>query len=133
MIVEIVERLDRPRLQHPLRRCEVDQVIRVNDQRPQAQLVPTLTERLCVHFWNPRRPALPHPGACRKNLQRVAAQFARRFQRVQVASCDGGVDANPQAAIHPRWGLRFRLRFRAIFVFGVEFCLLKDGLFRHAQ
>src|SRR5260370_39302399 len=78
----------------------------------------------------PTRPATSPAG--REDLQRVAAELSRRFQRIQVASRNGSMNPNPHTPIHPRWRLRFRLWFRAVFVFGVEFCDWNEGLSRHA-
>ena len=117
----IMEGLNRARLQHALRRRQIDQIICVNHQRAEFQFITPRAKRLRIHFGNTRRAALPHPRAGGENLQRVATELARRFQRVQVAPRDGRVNADSNAAIHPRWRLRFRLRFRAVLVFRVEF------------
>src|SRR5207245_11239487 len=63
----------------------------------------------------------------------VAAQFSCGFQGVEVASRNGGMNADSNASAHPRWGQRFWLRFRAVFVFWIELGRLRDGLFRHAS
>ena len=128
----IVECLDRTRPQHRLRRRQVDEVVRMNRQRPEPQFFPPRAKRLRIHLRNTSRPALPHPRACRKDLQRVAAELPRRFQRVQVAPCNRGVNADSKAPIHPGGRPWFGFWFRAVFVFRIEFCRLGDGLFRHA-
>jgi hypothetical protein len=127
-----MESLDGAGLEHALGRGKVDQVIGVNDQRAEPEVLPPRAKGLGIHLGNTRRSALPHSGAGREDLQRVATQLAGRLKRIQIAADDGGVDADSNAAIHPGWRLRFRLRFRAILVLGVEFCRLDDGLFRHA-
>ncbi len=66
-------------------------------------------------------------------MERVAAQFSRGFESVKVASSDRGVNTNAQAAIHPGGKLRFRLRFGAVFVFGVEFGNGCERLLWHAH
>src|SRR5438270_10978539 len=104
----------------------------MDHQRPEPQFIPARPKRLRVHVWNSRRHALPHPWASREDLQRVAAKLLSRFERVQIASRDGGMNADAHTPIHPRWRLRFSLRFGALLVFGIEFSRLQDGLFRHA-
>src|SRR5438128_2499791 len=51
---------------------------------------------------------------------------------IQIASRDGGMNADAHTPIHPGWRVRFRFRFGAVLVFGIEFSRLEDGLVRHA-
>src|ERR1700686_4141787 len=102
----------------------------MNHQPPQPQFVAARPKRLRVYVRNPCRAALPHSRAGRKDLQCVAAQFPRRFQRVQITPRDGGMNSDSKAPIHPRWREWFRLRFRAIFVFRVELRRLGKWLFQ---
>ena len=125
----VMEGLHRARAQHWLDRGQINQVIRMNHQRPQPQFFPSGLERRRIHLGDARRPTLPHPGAGRKNLQGVAAQFARGLQSIEVPPRDGGVDADAHPAIHPGRRQRFGLRFWAVFVFGVELGRYSDALF----
>src|SRR5207245_9714720 len=89
---------------------QIDQVIRMNHEWPQPQLSAPRSKRCGIDLRNPGGPALPHPRARGKNLHRVAAQFSCGFQGVEVASRNGGMNADSNAPAHPRWGQRFWLR-----------------------
>jgi hypothetical protein len=66
-------------------------------------------------------------------LKGVAAELASRFESVEVAARDGGVNTDAQAAIHPGRRQRFGLRFRAVLVFWIEFGDASERLFWHSH
>ncbi len=129
----VMKGLYRSRAQHWLLRRQVDQIICVNDQRPQAKRFAARAKRSGIYFADAGRTTGPHARAGRENLQRVAAELVRGFERVEIAACNGRVDANPQSTVHPGRGAGFRLRFGAVFVFRIEFDDASEGLFRHSQ
>src|SRR5207302_6315276 len=92
-------------------------------------LFPSGAECFSIQLRYSRRSALPHAWARGENLQRVAAELPRGFQSISVAPGDGGVDADSDFTIHPGWRQGFGLRFRAVFVFGIELRRYGDALF----
>src|SRR5258706_11370255 len=116
----VMKRLNRARSEHWLRRSQIDQVIRVNYERAQTKFRAPGTKRGCIGVRNARGALCPHSRASGEYLQRVAAKFPRRFERVQVAAGDRSVDSDAAAAVHPSRCLGLRFRFRAILVFRVE-------------
>src|SRR5580704_15861386 len=116
----IVERLDGAHSQHRLSGGEVDQIVRVNNKRTQTQFRAAGSKGGGVYFRDAGRAGLPHARACGENLQRVAAQIASGFKRVEVAARDGSVDADTQAAVHPCGWKRLRLGFGAVLVLVIE-------------
>jgi hypothetical protein len=65
-------------------------------------------------------------------LQGVAAQLLGGLEGVEVATRDGSVNANAEAAVHPGGRPRLGLGFRAILVLGVKLGVIDEGKFRHA-
>ncbi len=116
----IMESLDRAHSKHRLSRSEIDQIVCVNDERAEAQFRASRAKGGGVNFGDAGRACLPHARAGGEYLQRVAAELASGFERVEITSRDGGVDADAQAAVHPGWGQRLRLGFRAILVLVIE-------------
>ena len=112
----IVKRLNRPRPQDGIGRCQIHQIIRVDDQRPQPQFRAPRAKSLRVGLRDARPGARPHARTGRKNLQRVAAQLSSGFQRRGDVAGDGGVDAYACAAVAPERRLRLRRGFRPVFV-----------------
>src|SRR5260370_40852152 len=104
----------------------------MNERGRGAEWLAADAKRLGVHVRNPCRASLPHSRAGREDLQRVAAKFPGRFQCMQITPRNGGMNPDSKAPIHPRWWQRFRLRFRAVFVFWVKLRRLDNGLFRDA-
>src|SRR5256885_13987197 len=116
----VMKRLNRARSEHGLRRSQIDQVIRVNNERAEAKLRAPCAKRGCIGVRNARGSLCPHSWAGGEYLQRVAAKFPGRFERVQVAAGDRSMDSDAAAAVHPSRRLRLGFRFRAILVFRVE-------------
>src|SRR5256885_11492999 len=116
----VMKRLNRARSEHGLRRSQIDQVIRVNTERAEAKLGARCANRGRIRVRNARGALRPHAWAGGEYLQRVAAKFPSRFQRVQVAAGDRSMDSDAAAAVHPSRRLGLGFRFRAILVFRVE-------------
>ncbi len=112
----IMKRLNGTRAHHAIRRRQIDQVIVVDDQRPQAKLGAARPEPRGVRLRDACAPARPHPRARGKNLQRVRTQFRRGIERPGDIPRDRSVNSDAEAAILPRGRLRCRFRLRAIFV-----------------
>src|SRR5579863_2509951 len=121
----IMKGLNRTGAQHRLGCRKIDQIIRMDDQRTEAQFFAARPKGGRSGVWNAGWTAGPHARAGGKNLQRVATELASRFQRFNVAFADGGVDADAQTSIDPggRGGLRRRLG--AVFVLGIELLVVK--------
>ncbi len=116
----IAKRLDGPHPHHPVRRRQVDQVVVVDRQRPQPQLISPRPEPRRIHLRD-STPAhsRPHPRAGGKDLQRVAPQLRRAFQRRRQVPCNRRMDSNSVAAVRPKWRNWLREGFGAVFVLGV--------------
>jgi len=87
-----VKGLDRAGAQHGLLRCEINQIIGVDDQRAEAEGFAAGAKGCAVHFGDARRAARPHARVGGENLQRVAAELVRRLERVEVTAGDRGVN-----------------------------------------
>src|SRR5205807_9265739 len=129
----VMKRLNRARSEHGLRRSQIDQVIRVNYERAEAKFRAPGTKRGCIGVRNARGALRPHSWTGGEYLQRVAAEFPRRFERVQVAAGNRSMDSDAAAAVHPSRRLRLGLRFRAILVFRVELRVQNLRFFCHAR
>src|SRR5579862_2745512 len=118
----LMKRLNRPRSQHRRRRRQINQIIRMNHQRPKPQHRPPVSKRLRIHIRDSRRnrSASPHPRIHRKNLQRRAAQLRRRFQGIHMGSRDRRVNPNPNAALKPRRRQRLRHRLRPVLILRIK-------------
>jgi len=91
----VVKGLDGASAQHGLLCGQIDQIIGVDDQRAEAEGFAAGAKGSAVHFGDARGPARPHARVGRENLQGVAAELVRRFERVEMAAGDRGV--NPDA------------------------------------
>src|SRR5438552_12768384 len=116
----VMKCLNRTRTQHRLHSSEINEVVGVNHQWSKTQFFATRTKRRSVAIWNARRAARPHPRTCRKDLEGIAPQPARRLQRVQITAADGGVNTDPQTAVHPSGRNGFSRRLRAVFVLRIK-------------
>lgn len=97
----VLKGLNRTRLEHRLNSSEVNQVVCVYDQRAQGKLGAARAKCGGIGVRNAGGATLPHAWAGRKNLQRIAAELASGFERVQVAAGDGSVNTNAKASVHP--------------------------------
>ncbi len=79
---------------------EINQVIRVNCDRPKRKFAAALTETRSIRFRNQRAARTrPHARAAGKNLHGVAAQFLGDIQRMRDVSGYGSVNADAKAAV----------------------------------
>ena len=108
------------RAQHRIRRCQIDQIIRVDDQRPKRELLAPRAKSHCVGLDNPRRAASPHPRTRRKNLQRVGAEAVSDIQSASNVACDGRMNADADVAVFPSRNFGCGRRLGAILVSVVE-------------
>src|SRR5213594_288492 len=86
---------------------EIDQVIRMNDERLEVIFLPQAVH--CFTLTASQRVRLPLPRAARKNLKRVTAEPVGSLRRIFHARGDRGVNPDP-----PRSPLRSRLRRRPL-------------------
>ncbi len=117
----LVKCLHGARPQNGIGRGQIDQVVSVDDERPERQFLAAIAESRRVRFGDSRCVAFaPHARAGGKNLQGVCAEAVRNFERAGDVARDGGVDADANAAVFPSGNFRGGRRFRTVFVGVVE-------------
>ena len=116
----LMECLHRPGSQHAIWRGQINQIIAVDDQRPQPQFLPSRPKSRRVRLRNANVPSVPHPWARRKYLQRIRAQPVRNFERAGKIARDGRMNPYSQASIFPRWNFGWWKRLGTILIGGVE-------------
>lgn len=112
--------LDRTDAKNAIRRSEIDQIIVVNDERAKLQFLTASTEakRGGTDALRAIRGTTPHTRTGGKNLERVGAEIVGKVERGSNFAGDGRVDANANAAVHPRRRSRLGNRFGTIFITG---------------
>ena len=111
---------NRARAQNRVRRCEIDQIIAMDDEWPERKFFASLAKTRRIRLGDARCAAIPHPGARRKNLQRISAEFLSDIERSRDITGNRSVDSDADAAIFPGGDFRRRGRFRTILVGGVK-------------
>ncbi len=99
---------------------QIDQVIGVDDQRPEAEFGALGPKFGGVDFRNARAHARPHARAGGENLQRVAAEFRGALKRAGEAAGNRSMNADANAAVAPSGSLRLGYGFGAVFVAAIE-------------